>query len=333
MSDQENPTETATETPAETATETEGMSEEAFAAEWARLGLGDKPAADEPPPPPPPNAGGVDQKGVAKSDTSPGQPELESLQVEAEETPTSFDPVAYADAIDEIQRAGLKPSAFKGKSEGEVISFGIELNTRRRQRDREWTASQGHSKDDGQSGQDSSDAAQAKQPPAEAASALDPATLDATLTPFVEEFGEEAAPVAELLRTLATQNAALQSRLAQDEQARQLAPIEQAIQEELSGSDLSNPDARDKFLKYAEAKAELDGVEVEQGESPADFMRRVIRHAKGDEESTRKRATKVRTGKPATATPGNTPSTPKTREERLQDITDDFFRENFPEHL
>ena len=288
-----------------------------------------EPAVDEAPP----VLEDEEPESVAKSDTSAGQPEAEGLQGEAEETPAAFDPVAYADAIDEIKRAGLEPAAFKGKSEGEVIAIGVELNTRRRQRDREWNSSQGQSKDNGQDGQDSGDAAQVEKPLAEAIPVLDPAKLDETLTPFVEEFGEEAAPVADLLKTLAKQNAALQSRLAQDEQARQLAPLEQVIQEELSGSDLSNPDARDKFLAFAKAKAVMDGVDVEQGETPADYMRRVIRHAKGDAKPEREQATKVRTGKPAAATSGDTPSTPKTRDERLQDITDNFFRENFPEHL
>jgi len=317
------------ETSPEVEAQPQGMSEEAFEAEWKRLGIDSDPVAVEAPPVLEPE----EPESVAKSDTLTGQPEPEGLQGETEEPPASFDPVAYADAIDEIKRAGLEPAAFKGKSEGEVIAFGVELNTRRRQRDRDWTSSQGQSKDESQDGQDSRDAAQAEQPPAEAPPALDPAKLEEALTPFVEQFGEEAAPVADLLKTLATQNAALQSRLDQDAQARQLAPIEQVIQEELSGSDLSNPDARDKFLAFAKAKAVMDGVDVEQGETPADYMRRVIRHAKGDAKPEREQATKVRTGKPAAAPSGNTPSTPKTRDERLQDITDDFFRENFPEHL
>lgn len=310
-----------------------GMSDEAFEAEWERLGIGKEPA-DEPalnveggPEP------AIESETVGKSDSSAGQAGAEGLQGGSEEPPVAFDPVAYADAIDEIRRAGLEPDAFKGKSEGEVIALGSELNTRRRQRDREWQSSQGQSKDEGQNGQDSGDAAQTEQPAAQAAPVLEPDELDATLTPFVEEFGEEAAPVADLLRKLAQQNAALQSRLSQDEQARQLAPIEQAINEELSGSDLSHPDARDKFLNYAKAKADLDGIEAAPGESQADFIRKVIRNANGGEGARREQATKVRTGKPATSTSGNTPSAPKTREEKLQGITDDFFREHYPEHL
>lgn len=254
----------------------EGMDDDAFAALYAQTitepvspqDMGNLEVEEDEP------------ESVAKSDTLPGQGEPDGLEQGSEEPPAAFDPVKLADAIDEIRRAGLEPNAFKGKSEGELIALGVELNTRRRQRDREYQEAQGHSKEAGTDGHTSKDAAKPDAPLAPEPNGLDPAKLDEMLTPFVEAYGEEAAPVVDLLKSVVAQNAQMAARLEADAQARQLAPIEQAVNEELAGKDdLSNPDAREEFLRKAELKAELDGMEARPGETQADFIRRVVRNA------------------------------------------------------
>lgn len=236
-----------------------------FAAEWEAQGLSPAPAAEP-------------AKSVVKSDSLPVDAPAKVVQGGSEEPRATFDPGKLADAMDEISRARLEPDAFKGKSESELIALGVELNTRRRQRDREWQEAQGHSKDDGAKGQTPGDTAQAPDSSAKETPSLDPAKLDEILNPFVEEFGEEAAPVVTLLKSLAQQNAALEARLNADVQARQLAPLEQAIKEETAGNEaLSNPEKLDKFLVMARAKAEFDGIDL--GTDQIEAARRVIRNA------------------------------------------------------
>lgn len=222
-------------------------------------------------------------KSVAKSDTSPGHGIPDALQGGSEETPATPDPVKLADAMDEIKRAGLEPNAFKGKSEGELLALGVELNTRRRQRDREWQDAQGQSSDAKATGQASRDTSpestKAKATPeAKSAPLLD---LETALTPVFEDLSEEAAQsLKSFLGSLVSQNAALTARLDQEEQARQLAPIEKAVDEAVAGQvDLSNPEARAKFEAFAKAKAELDGLSPNAGESAADYIRRVVQNA------------------------------------------------------
>jgi hypothetical protein len=222
-------------------------------------------------------------KSVAKSDTSPGHGIPDALQGGSEETPATPDPVKLADAMDEIKRAGLEPNAFKGKSEGELLALGVELNTRRRQRDREWQDAQGQSSDAKATGQASRDTSpestKAKATPeAKSAPLLD---LETALTPVFEDLSEEAAQsLKSFLGSLVSQNAALTARLDQEEQARQLAPIEKALDEAVAGQvDLSNPEARAKFEAFAKAKAELDGLSPNAGESAADYIRRVVQNA------------------------------------------------------
>ena len=238
--------------------------------------------------------------------------------------------------MDEIKRAGLEPNAFKGKSEGELLALGVELNTRRRQRDREWQEAQGQSSDAKATGQASRDTSpestKAKATPeAKPAPLLD---LETALTPVFEDLSEEAAQsLKSFLGSLVSQNAALTARLDQEEQARQLAPIEKALDEAVAGQvDLSNPEARAKFEAFAKAKAELDGVSPNAGESAADYIRRVVQNAL-PANGERAQATKVRTTTPAVAKTKGTPDNPRNRDERFDEMSKDFFRENFPEHL
>lgn len=299
-----------------------GMSDDAFMAEWAKIPGAE--VAAEP------------QKSVAKSDTSPGHGIPDALQGGSEETPATPDPVKLADAMDEIKRAGLEPNAFKGKSEGELLALGVELNTRRRQRDREWQEAQGQSSDAKATGQASRDTSpestKAKATPeAKSAPLLD---LETALTPVFEDLSEEAAQsLKSFLGSLVSQNAALTARLDQEEQARQLAPIEKALDEAVAGQvDLSNPEARAKFEAFAKAKAELDGLSPNAGESAADYIRRVVQNAL-PANGERAQATKVRTTTPAVAKTKGTPDNPRNRDERFDEMSKDFFRENFPEHL
>jgi len=224
-------------------------------------------------------------KSVAKSDTSPGQAEPESLQEGAEETPAPFDPVKLADALDEIKRAGLKPEAFKGKSEGELIALGVELNTRRRQRDREWQEAQGQSSETKATGEQPSATSPAETtakatPESQAAPLLD---LDKTLTPVFEDLSEEAAQsLKSVLGSIMSQNAALQARLDQEDQARQLAPIVKAADTALAGLGLapevlSNPDKRESLLGLASQIRQqnpeaFDGMSIEESVTKAVHM-------------------------------------------------------------
>lgn len=268
----------------------------------------------------------AESETVAKSDTSAGQADSDALQGGSEETPAAFDPVKLANAMDEIRRAGLEPSAFKGKSEGELLALGVELETRRRQRDREWQAAQGQSSESVASGQQQGGEARTGDATATAATEAQSPDLDAALTPFVEEFGEAADPVVTLLKALHADNAALKSQLQAEARARQLAPLEKVIEEELAGNEvLSNPDKRDAFLKMAQAKAELDGL---SDTDPVELMRKAIRNALPSEAASAQTA-KVKTPPPASGDTSRSTYEPKTKAESRSLAFDKWWRETY----
>jgi hypothetical protein len=321
MTDTQETTETA---------EPKGMSDDAFMAQWSEM----YPDPEAP------------QESVAKSDTSSGHAAPDALQGGSEETPAPLDPVKLADAMDEIKRAGLEPNAFKGKSEGELIALGVELNTRRRQRDREWQEAQGQSSETKATGEHSSATGPAETkakatPESKAAPLID---LEKELTPVFEDLSEEAAQsLKSVLGSIVSQNAALQARLDQEDQARQLAPIVKAADTALAGLGLapevlSNPDKRESLLGLASQIRQqnpeaFDGMSIEESVTKAVHMAAQAVYGVTPKQTGQAQATKVRTGTPATARGKAAPDKPRNRDERFDELSTQFFRENFPEHL
>lgn len=304
----------------------DGMTDDAWMNEWEKV-VG-KPEPDDEP-----------EKSVVKSDTLSVDGAENVLQVEPDESPAGEpDQTAVESAMTELRRAGLSPDAFKGKSEGALlVAMGEALNTVRRDQDRriqELKAAQGSPTDSSKSDQGEIDTvpasgdASAKQAPS--GPTVDLQALSSVL--LDDGLSEEAAQsVVSVIESLAKQNAALEARLNADVQARQLAPLEQAITEETAGIEaLSNPEKLDSFLTMAKAKAEFDGIEL--GKDPVEAARRIIRNALGTE-GRPAQATKVRTSKPATAKGKATPDKPRNRDERFDELSTEFFRANFPEHL
>lgn len=234
-------------------------------------------------------------ESVGKSDTSTGSEPEGGVQGGADEPP-SGEPAqeAIEASMSELRRHGLTPDAFKGKSEGAlIVAMGEALMTARREQDRrlqELREAQGDSTPPADPDQgdeaENRDSGRAQATPPETRPSVD---LEAVSSVLADEMDEEAAqPILAAFTALAEQNAQLVQRFEAQEQERQAAPVNRAIDEELAGDEsLSNPDKREAFLAMAQAKASLDGLEVKPGETPDAFARRVIRNAlpKSEEEA------------------------------------------------
>lgn len=246
------------------------------------------------------------QESVGKSDTSAGSAPEGAVKGISEETPAVSD--RDLELIQsEFKRAGLEPDALKGKSGRELeLAVANAINTVVRAKDRgfeEWRAkqAQGDSSDSaGVEGVESE--AGSEQPEALAAQREaqgTPVDLEALTSTLTDEMGEEAAPVIAAFKGLAEQNARLAQRLDAQEQERQAAPVSRAIDAALAGNEvLSNPQKREAFLQAAKAKADLDGIEVQPGESPEAFVQRVIDNAKPLLDADAPAAAKTRTVSP-----------------------------------
>jgi len=251
-----------------------------FDAAWSQLEAASPPLAQP--------AEGAGAETVAESDSSAGSAPEGGVQETSEETPTVSD--RDLELIQsEFKRAGLEPDALKGKSGRELeLAVANAINTVVRAKDRgfeEWRSKQAQGDSSDSAGVEGAESETGSgQPEALAAqrgTQGTPVDLEALTSTLMDEMGEEAAPVIAAFKGLAEQNAQLAQRLDAQEQERQAAPVNRAIDEALAGNEvLSNPQKREAFLQAAKAKADLDGIAAEPGESPESFVRRVLDNAK-----------------------------------------------------
>lgn len=177
----------------------------------------------------------------AKEEPTTGQVPPNDVQEEVEATPESVEAADLAKAWQEIGRAkgkyGTEPAGIAGKSEAEIVAFATELETLRREEDRTFKQqAQGES-----ASEPSDEDAKGAGPEAQAAPVI-PDNLNALLTSLKEEGREEEAD--QLLGVIQTQQSqldALTARLDGDAQARQLAPLQKAVDEVFAGVEQQLP--------------------------------------------------------------------------------------------
>lgn len=219
------------------------------------------------------------EESVEESDTSSGQEAPEGLEQGLEDTPNAPTAAEEAKAIQLIGRAskkfGSEPVSIAGKSAAEVVALATELDTLMREADREFSQ-----EPQGESASLLGD----EDTQAEGTAGTDtPEALDALLTSLKEEGRDEEAD--QLKAIITAQNAkvdALVARLDGEEQARQLAPIQEAADAVFAGVEQELPDLsksqRDGLMTLASQIGKLNPAKYEKM-SPAERVQSTLSQA------------------------------------------------------